>query len=108
MAERVQDDVDRLGRALVGVGPAGNLVEVVADARDLAGALPLNPGRRSSPCPRAHHGLPEQGRQRHAGGGSLGPPVGELGRRHAGGDGGGAAHGNLLDHNSMQYMALWS
>ena len=52
----------------VGVGPAGDLVEVVADARDLPGALPFDFGRRGGPRPHARHGLPQQGRQRHAGG----------------------------------------
>ena len=92
--DQVDDDLDGVDPALVGVGPAGDLVEVVADPRDLPGALALDLGRWGGPRPRARHGLPQQGRQRNAGGGSLGPRVGELGRRHAGGDGGGAALGH--------------
>ena len=53
--------------------------------------LTLPRGRRRGPRPRARHGLPEQRRQRHAGGRSLGLPVGQFGRRHAGGDHDGAA-----------------
>ena len=52
--------------------------------------LRVRASRRGGPRPRALHGLPEQRRQRHDG---LGPPVGELGRRYAGGCGDGAAIG---------------
>ena len=40
--DRVDDDLDGLGCRGVTVGPAGDLVEVAADARDLPGALALN------------------------------------------------------------------
>ena len=56
--------------------------------------LSLHLGRRGGPRPRTRHGLPEQRRQRHASGRGLGPPVGELGRRYAGGRSDGAAIGH--------------
>ena len=94
--DQVGDHLDRLGSRLVGVGPASDLIEIVADARDLAGALTLYFGRRGGPCPGARHGPSQQCRQRHPGGFGLGPPNGELGRRHADGDQGRAAltHGD--------------
>ena len=55
---RLDDDLDGLALRGVGVGPAGDLVQVAADARDLPGALALNRGRRGGPRPRARHGLP--------------------------------------------------
>ena len=47
--------------------PTRELVQVVADARDLPGALALDIGRRSGPGPRPRQRLPQQGGQRHAG-----------------------------------------
>ena len=44
--DQVGDDLDGLGCRGEGVGPAGDLVQVAADARDLPGALALNRGRR--------------------------------------------------------------
>ena len=43
----VGDHLDGLDRCGVGVGPAGELVQVAADARDLAGALALGGGPRA-------------------------------------------------------------
>ena len=51
--DQVGDDLNSLGRRLVGVGPAGDLVGVVADARRSAGcarAPPRPPGRSTSVC----------------------------------------------------------
>ena len=79
-------DLDGLGRLLVRIGPAGDLVEVVPDARDLLGALALDRGSAGRPCPRAGHGPAYQRRERHAGGRGLGPPLGGLLRREADGD----------------------
>ena len=55
--EPVGADLADLGFRRVGVGSAGDLVEVVADACDSAGALALLLGRRGGPRPRARHGL---------------------------------------------------
>ena len=79
----VGDHLDGLDRRGVAVGPAGELVQVVADARDLASALALGVGRRRGPRPRPRHRLPQQVGQRHAGGRRLRPPVGDLGGRGA-------------------------
>ena len=62
-----------------------------AKARSAGLTLTLPRGRRGGPHPRARHGLPEQRRQRHANGRSLDLPVGQFGRRYAGGDHDGAA-----------------
>ena len=62
-----------------------------AKARSAGLTLTLPRGRRSGPHPRARHGLPEQRRQRHANGRSLDLPVGQFGRRYAGGNHDGAA-----------------
>ena len=48
---QVGDDLDGLGFRGKGLGPAGDLVEVVADARDLTGALALHRGRRGGDQP---------------------------------------------------------
>ena len=110
----VGDHLDGLDRRGVGVGPAGELVQVVADAGDLPGALALDLGRRRGPGAGPRHGLPQQVGQRHAHGRRLGPPVGELGRRHAGVHSDGAAvthrrtarkergHGPPLDRESRR------
>ena len=82
--DQTGDDLDGLSRPLVDIRPPGDLVEIVPDAGDLAGALDL--GRRGGPCPRARHGPPQQRRQRHSGGRGLGPPDGGLGRLYADGD----------------------
>ena len=74
---------DGLGCRAVGVGPAGGLVEVAADARDLAGALALNRCRRGGPRPRARHGLPQRQTATRAAATALAPQVVELGRRYA-------------------------
>ena len=79
----VGDHLDGLDRRGVAVGPAGELVQVVADAGDLPGALALGVGRRGGPRPRPRHRLPQQVGQRHAGGRRLRPPVGDLGERGA-------------------------
>ena len=62
-----------------------------AKARSAGLTLTLPRGRRGGPHPRARHGLPEQRRQRHANGRSLDLPVGQFGRRYAGGNHDGAA-----------------
>ena len=77
--DEVADHLDGLDRPLVGIRPPGDLVEVVADAPDLPGALALDLGRKGRPRPRARHGPAYQRRQRHAGRRRLGPPVGGLG-----------------------------
>ncbi len=71
----------------VGVGPASDLVEVAADARDLAGALALHRGRRGGPRPRARHGLPEQRR----------PPGDRRGRSTSGHPAPLFAHSRVID-----------
>ena len=92
--DQVGDDVDRLGPLGVGVRPARELVQVVADAHYLYGALTLDGDRRRGPRPRAGHGLSQQVGKRHAGRLGLGQPVGALGGRHAGG----GEHGAALRH----------
>ncbi len=72
------------GGRLVRIGPAGKLVQVVADARDLAGALALGGAGGRGPRPRPR--LPQQ-----RGGGDtrrrrLRPPGGTLRGRDPGGD----------------------
>ena len=52
--EQVSDDLDGLGS----LGLARELVEVVADAGDLHGALALDGDGRGRPHPRPGHGLP--------------------------------------------------
>ena len=94
--DKAGDDLDALGRPLVGIRPAGDLVEVVPDARHLSRALALDLGRAGCPRPRASHGPPDQRGQGYACGCGLGPPEGELGRRYTGGDDGGTA----LRHHS--------
>ena len=49
--DQVDDHLDGLGRPLVGIRPPGDLVEIVADAGDLPGALALDLGRRGRPRP---------------------------------------------------------
>ena len=56
---------------------ARDLVQVVADAGNLAGAVALCRGR--GPSAGSRHGLPQRVGQRHAGGLGLGPPGGGLG-----------------------------
>ena len=85
---------DGFGRRLVAVRPARELVQIVADARDLADALALDGQGGRGPCPRPRHCLPKQ-----RGGGDtrrrrLLPPSGMLRRRDAGGD----HHGAALRH----------
>lgn len=89
--EQPGEHLDRLGGLLVGVCPARDLVQVVADARDLPRTLALRFGRRGGPSAGAAHGLPHQLRQRRAGGGGLGPPLGQLGAGNPRGDDGIAA-----------------
>ena len=62
-----------------------SLVEVVAEARQLAGPLALDLDRTGRPPPCAGHRPAYQRRERHACGGGLGPPVGGLARREANG-----------------------
>ena len=49
--DQVRDHFQRLGVLLVGVRPAGDLVQVRADPRQLAGALPFQLGVRHRPGP---------------------------------------------------------
>ena len=79
---------------LVGVHPARELVQVVPDPRDLAGALALDGPCRSGPSPRPGHRLAKQSGGGHARRGRLVPPGGVLRRRHAGDhEGGAVSHG---------------
>ena len=65
------------------VRPAGDLVQVRADARDLPGALALDLARRRRPGLRPRHRLAQQLGQRHARRGGLSLPRGQLGFAHA-------------------------
>ena len=85
----VGDYCDGLDGGGAGVRPARELVQVVAEARDLPAALALDGDGRRGPRPR--HGLLKQLGWLHAGNRGLGPPGGKLGGRHAGGDNHGAA-----------------
>ena len=63
--DEVGDDLEGVGLVGVGVRPAGDLVQVVADAGDLPGALPLDLGRRRGPGAGPRHGRsvdPRRGR----------------------------------------------
>ena len=100
-------DIDEVGDHLhglesrgVGVRPARDLVQVVADARDLPRALALDLGRRRGPGARPRHRLPQQVGQRHADSRRLGAPVGELRRRHAGVD----SHDAAISHQRTGRM----
>ena len=68
--DQVGDDLDGLGPLGVAVRPAGELVQVFADAGNLHGALALDGDHRRVPCSRLGHGLPQQVGRRHAGRGS--------------------------------------
>ena len=72
------NDLDGLGCRGVGVGSAGDLVEVVADARDLPGALSLHFGVRHSPGAHPANRPAQQIRQRQPCGACLGVPLGTL------------------------------
>ena len=86
-----------VGRRLVGIHPASEVVQVVADARDLPGALVLDGPRGGGPRPGPGHCLPQQRGKRHSRHGRLVPPGGVLGGRHAGGDqGGSVSHGHAV------------
>ena len=87
----VGDHGDGLDRSEVGVRPAGELVQVVADARDLAAPLALDRQCRRGPRSRPRHRRPQQDGRRHAGRRRLVLPGGMLRRRDAGGDHDGAA-----------------
>ena len=94
----VGDHRDCFGGLLVGVRPAHELVEVVADARELARAFALDGPCRRGPGPRPRHRLPQQRGRRHACR-RLVLPGGMLRRRDTGGDHHGAAvsHGRTGD-----------
>ena len=77
-----------------GYWPTGDLVEVVPDARDLAGALALDGPCRCGPGPRPRHRLAQQRGRRHARRSRLLPPDGVFRRRDPGGD----HHGAMLSH----------
>ena len=49
--DQMRDHFQRLGVLLVGIGPAGDLVQVRPDPRQLAGALPFQVGVRDRPGP---------------------------------------------------------
>ena len=91
---KVGDHRDGLGSRDVGVGPARKLVQVVADASDLPGALALDGACRCGPRPRPRHRLAQQRGRRHASRSRLLPPGGVLGGRDARGD----HHGAMLSH----------
>ena len=75
-------------------GPARELVEVVADARDLATALVLDGHGRCGPGLGPRHRLPQQPGERQACRRRLSLPGGALGRRHAEVD----LHGAAVSH----------
>ena len=81
---------DRLDGGGVGVCPARELVEVVADARDLAAALPLDGEGRRGPGLGPRHRQPQQRGGRHSSRRRLLLPGGVLRPRDAGGDHNGA------------------
>lgn len=68
-----------------GVGPAGDLVEVVAEARDLPSALALDGLGLDSPRSRTPHRLLQQLGRRHAHRSRLLPPSGMFRPRDTGG-----------------------
>ena len=76
--DQVGDDLDGLGCRGEGVGPAGDLVEVAADPRDLPGALALHLGVRHGPGAHPANRPAHQIRQRQACGARLGVPLGTL------------------------------
>ena len=85
MATRMDEDLDdRQVVVHMGVRPAGDLVQVRADARDLPRALALDLPRRRRPGLRPRHRLAQQLGQRHTRRGGLGLPRGEFVRTHAG------------------------
>ena len=90
----VGDHRDGLGRRGVGIRPARDLIQVVADARDLQIALALDIGRRRGPGPRPRHGLPQQCGHRQAGRRRLRLAGGKLRRRDADPQ----PHGAALSH----------
>ena len=90
----VGDHRDGLGRRGVGVRPARKLVQVVADPRDLVGALALDGPCRCGLCPRPRHRLAQQRGRRHTRRSRLLTPSGVLRGRDAGGD----HHGAMLSH----------
>ena len=67
--DQVDDHLDGLGRPLVGIRPPGDLVEIVADAGDLPGALALDETRTATMTVRR---LPI-GMRRHGGKGGDAP-----------------------------------
>ncbi len=96
--DQVADHLDGLDGLLVGIGPASDLVEVVAKARQFAGTLALDLGVCHGPRPHPADRPAHQIRQRQARGARLGVPLGTL--RLAGADlhpdGASSAHGAPL------------
>ena len=62
--DQVGDDLDGLGVRFEDIGPAGDLVQVRPDPRQLAGALSLHLGVRHGPGARPAHRPAHQIRQR--------------------------------------------
>ena len=60
--DQMGDHRDDLGRRAVGVHPASDLIQVVADAGALSGALALDGDRQGGPGARPRHRLPQQRR----------------------------------------------
>ena len=76
--DQVGDHLDGLDGLLVCIRPASDLVEVVAEARQFAGALALYLGVRHGPGPHPAYRPAQQIRQRHPRGARLGVPLGTL------------------------------
>ena len=72
----VDDHLDGLDRSLVGIGPVCDLVEIVADARDLPCALAIHLGVRHGPGAHPANRPAHQIRQRQACGARLSVPLG--------------------------------
>ena len=94
----VGEHCDGLSCRLVRVRPARKLVQVVADSRDLAGALALDGACRRGPRSRPRHRLAQQRGRRDARRLRLLVPSGVLRRGDPGSDQGGAlSHGRAVD-----------
>ena len=76
--DQVGDDLDGLGVRFEGIGPAGDLVQVRPDPRQLAGPLSLHLGVRHGPGAHPAHRPAHQIRQRQPCGARLGVPLGTL------------------------------
>ena len=76
--DQMRDHLQCLGVSFEGIGPAGDLVEVVADARDLPGALALDLGVRHGPGAHPANRPAHQIRQRQPCGACLRVPLGTL------------------------------